>query len=444
MAWLQNLAGKAEDLLNKVDQNAATVLTISKENDIGLSNNLSTNNESNVNSMDLSKSLSNLSQTEDMQGDNVGISFNVQSEKSTHSIEINPSSNKSESFTNSIQESFILAEGLYEKIAKLEFENQDLNRQLLNLQHLYSELRNNRVNLESKIQRLNEELDNTQKAKEQYKVRAYRILQEKEKFIKENDKEVNDDIYANYNENLKEELKFQQDKNAELVERNKKLTHDIQSLQMQHQIIQNGLHQSNLTLEENLLNEKKYRKSAEDDCALKLKEVKQDLSKLQELLSTKDTEIIKLQTLLKKKLTLKTDKDVENQIESLTQTLMLKQSSLETATTERNALKLQVEKLEKLYKDSQLQKSQVKIINVNDNGDLNDRPQIPHFLRASLLDAGVTRRVKHAYSVVDAVSIRTGIFLRRYPVARVCIFCYMVLLHIWVLIILFLYAPSNR
>ena len=27
MAWLQNLAGKAEDLLNKIDQNAANVLS---------------------------------------------------------------------------------------------------------------------------------------------------------------------------------------------------------------------------------------------------------------------------------------------------------------------------------------------------------------------------------------------------------------------------------
>lgn len=26
MAWFQNLAGRAEDLLNKIDQNAATVL----------------------------------------------------------------------------------------------------------------------------------------------------------------------------------------------------------------------------------------------------------------------------------------------------------------------------------------------------------------------------------------------------------------------------------
>lgn len=52
--------------------------------------------------------------------------------------------------------------------------------------------------------------------------------------------------------------------------------------------------------------------------------------------------------------------------------------------------------------------------------------QVPQFMRVSPLDAGVTRRVKHAYSTVDSISIRTGIFLRRYPIARVIVFCYMV------------------
>lgn len=32
MAWLQNFAGKAENLLNKIDQNAAMVLTDSALN----------------------------------------------------------------------------------------------------------------------------------------------------------------------------------------------------------------------------------------------------------------------------------------------------------------------------------------------------------------------------------------------------------------------------
>jgi hypothetical protein len=34
--------------------------------------------------------------------------------------------------------------------------------------------------------------------------------------------------------------------------------------------------------------------------------------------------------------------------------------------------------------------------------------------------------VKRAYSSLDAVSIRTGVFLRRYPLARILVLCYMV------------------
>lgn len=47
-------------------------------------------------------------------------------------------------------------------------------------------------------------------------------------------------------------------------------------------------------------------------------------------------------------------------------------------------------------------------------------------MRVSPLDAGVTKRVKRAYSTLDAFSIRTGVFLRRYPLARVFVFSYCV------------------
>lgn len=44
----------------------------------------------------------------------------------------------------------------------------------------------------------------------------------------------------------------------------------------------------------------------------------------------------------------------------------------------------------------------------------------------SPFDTDVARRVKRAYSSLDAVSIRTGVFLRRYPLARILVLCYMV------------------
>jgi hypothetical protein len=54
------------------------------------------------------------------------------------------------------------------------------------------------------------------------------------------------------------------------------------------------------------------------------------------------------------------------------------------------------------------------------------KARVPSFLMESPFDTGVTRRVKRAYSSLDAVSIRTGVFLRRYPLARIFVLCYMV------------------
>lgn len=51
---------------------------------------------------------------------------------------------------------------------------------------------------------------------------------------------------------------------------------------------------------------------------------------------------------------------------------------------------------------------------------------MPSFLVESPLDTGVARRVKRAYSSLDAVSIRTGVFLRRYPLARILVVLYVV------------------
>ena len=61
---------------------------------------------------------------------------------------------------------------------------------------------------------------------------------------------------------------------------------------------------------------------------------------------------------------------------------------------------------------------------VNDTDDA--KSQVPTFLIETPFDTGVTRRVKRAYSSLDAISIRTGVFLRRYPLARILVLIYMV------------------
>lgn len=199
--------------------------------------------------------------------------------------------------STSRRNSFVTAqelELLHSKVAQLELENRDLYKQFLNIQHLYSEIRNENISLQFKVDRLNEQLASAQSEKEQYVARAQRILQEKEKLISLNQgdhvsNEQENNIFMTYNEELKymslnvmnyfslikvffrKELEFQQMKVSELTEKNSKLLSDLHSLQIQHQVIQQGLNQSNQQLEQNLASEKRLRSIAEDDCNQKVK-----------------------------------------------------------------------------------------------------------------------------------------------------------------------------
>lgn len=50
------------------------------------------------------------------------------------------------------------------------------------------------------------------------------------------------------------------------------------------------------------------------------------------------------------------------------------------------------------------------------------------YLRESPYDHEVTRKMKRAASEIDKFSIRLGVFLKRYPIARIFVLFYMVLL----------------
>lgn len=95
-----------------------------------------------------------------------------------------------------------------EKLMKLESENQEINQQILNIQHLYSEIKNENINLKAQLERANDSVVQAQNEMELYKARAQRILQEKENLIsfkKEDVIESNEklSVLSNYNEELK-------------------------------------------------------------------------------------------------------------------------------------------------------------------------------------------------------------------------------------------------
>ncbi|KAK5639137.1 hypothetical protein RI129_011629 [Pyrocoelia pectoralis] len=337
-----------------------------------------------------------------------------------------------------------------DKISKLEQENEEINQQLMNIRHMYCELENENSNLQSQLERTTETLLGTQMEMEQYRARASRILQEKEKLIrlKQNEScvENNELIFSNYNEELRKELKFQEDKNVELVDKMLKVNNELTVLQQNFILAQTENQTAKQVLQDSLMREKKIRSVAEEECRSKSKELQ---SRLQEIahqnsaIASKSQKILQLEAQLKQKYNPSVSSDMEERIQNLTQTLMAKQSNLETITSERNALRLQLEKLESEYRRLMVQSQRNKIRSSHlIDGDEGKTP-VPQFFKLSPFDIGVTRKVKRAYSTLDAISIRGGVFLRRYPVARLFVFCYIVMLHVWVLFILCTYIPTT-
>lgn len=54
------------------------------------------------------------------------------------------------------------------------------------------------------------------------------------------------------------------------------------------------------------------------------------------------------------------------------------------------------------------------------------KAKVPHFMLENAFDTSVARRVKRAYTSLDSFGLRTGMYLRRYPLLRTILFIYVV------------------
>lgn len=54
------------------------------------------------------------------------------------------------------------------------------------------------------------------------------------------------------------------------------------------------------------------------------------------------------------------------------------------------------------------------------------KAKVPHFMLENAFDTSVARRVKRAYTSLDSFGLRTGMYLRRYPLLRTLLFLYVV------------------
>ncbi|CAF2735774.1 unnamed protein product [Rotaria sp. Silwood2] len=249
------------------------------------------------------------------------------------------------------------------------------------------------------------------------------------------------------------------------------LRSELQEAELLVQHADEQLHEQTNQLNEQLKDERARLTLGEQD----YRKLKQELTYMHdEFHKQKQTHITQLNERerelerLRLQLTAKTishvnDDELEKRLQTLTESLIHKQTIIETLQTDKSSLTMQLERLEKrlddyekissLASNNSLQQTSKRLqtttisIDMDNNGiydnDHEDtlRPRIP-LLRETPYDPDITKKVKRAANELDKLGIRLGIFLKRYPAVRLGVIFYAILLHLWTLIVLFTYTPE--
>uniref|UniRef100_A0AAQ5XJ20 Golgin subfamily A member 5 n=1 Tax=Amphiprion ocellaris TaxID=80972 RepID=A0AAQ5XJ20_AMPOC len=289
-----------------------------------------------------------------------------------------------------------------------------------------------------------------------YKHKASRILQSKEKLIsslKEGsglDTLDGSGAMALELEELRHEKELQRDEIQKLQGQVQTLRTEIQDLENQALVEAETWREQQVQLQE----QQALQNRAKQEVEAEVERYKQELqyleeeqhrakTSLQSRIKDREDEIQKLRNqLTNKTLSSSSQTELENRLHQLTETLIQKQTMLEALGTEKNSLVFQLERLEQQLKNAQGGQSGGPAINMSALEGPGARQRNTPVLFSDQDSPGVYGKVRKAASTIDRFSIRLGIFLRRYPMARVFVILYMAVLHLWVMIVLLTYTPE--
>ncbi|KAF2361142.1 Golgin subfamily A member 5 [Trinorchestia longiramus] len=132
--------------------------------------------------------------------------------------------------------------------------------------------------------------------------------------------------------------------------------------------------------------------------------------------------------------------DLQRKVHRLSEALLQKQSELDCLNTRLQARDTQLTRLQQQQQESHLLGRNQSVVSVPME-DVRSRG-VPTLLVETPFDGRMTRRVKRAYTSLDRLSVSLGVFLRRHPMARILVLLYVLLLHLWVLLVLLTYTPE--
>ncbi|XP_016388578.1 golgin subfamily A member 5-like [Sinocyclocheilus rhinocerous] len=338
------------------------------------------------------------------------------------------------------------------RLAKVETERQQLAESLTNAERRVTEEKQRAEELLQQVKSARSTAEYTKQELQDYKNKASRILQSKEKLISSLKEGSGLEVLEGAGAGVElEELRHEKELQREEIQ---KLQAQIQSLRTEIQVhTQNS---KNIPSQCRVKESHAQQIRAKQEIEAELERSKQELQYIEEehhhtktalqgRVKDREDEIQKLRNqLTNKALSNSGQVELEGRLHQLTETLIQKQTMLEALGTEKNSLVFQLERLEQQLKSLQGGQNSSSHINMAamEGPGARQRNTPILFNDADGPGTGVYGKVREAASTIDRFSIRLGIFLRRYPMARVFVIIYMALLHLWVMIVLLTYTPE--
>jgi len=347
------------------------------------------------------------------------------------------------------------------KESQFEWEKTSLSEALSKAQISLQREKTKTAELTTQCRTLKVTFDHLKHDADDYKVKAQRILQSKEKIIeslKVGNTATNDDspdapqlpvghqLISSVNlEELKHELEMAREESRSAKMQRENLRSELARSETQGASDYEVVEARNFELDQQNQDMNKERGELEAD----LMNVRQELRQLQEdfgsarqglreRLANKDQEIAKIRGEL---MTRQSDTELEKRLRSLADTVIKKQTTIEALSSDKSSLLLEIER----YK-----RNPHHIHAVPSGGGLRNRRQADFDYESSMDQSSLIAdsrddavgKIKRAVGAIDKLSIRLGVLLRRYPTIRLLVIVYMIMLHVWTSVVLVTYEPE--
>ncbi|CAM9592136.1 unnamed protein product [Lampetra planeri] len=343
------------------------------------------------------------------------------------------------------------------RVGKLEAERQSLAEALTTAERRSGEEKRRSDEIQQQLKAARATAESVKQELADYKQKATRILQSKEKLISSLKEGVGMEGVEGAMaascvelEELRHERDLQREETQRLQGLVQQLRVELQDSEVQQAAEVETQREQQQELHEQLGLQQRARQEAESELDRQKQEyqyIEEELHRtktsLHSRIGDREEEIKRLRNqLTAKSLSSSGQAELEGRLHQLTETLIQKQTLLEALGTEKNSLVIQLERLEQqqLRKGASVGAATVNMPHVAEGARSRVVPVL--FSDTDVMQDGMYGKVRKAANTIDKFSIRLGVFLRRYPIARVLVIVYMALLHVWVMIVLLTYTPE--